>query len=82
MTRPNKTHVLLSAIVSLIVMSCSTNRNSVGSKYITIREQGSFAAGGTVIANPGVFDPYKPTAAGQTLRGDHAYVFYQIPVKA
>ena len=32
--------------------------------------------------NPGTFDPYKPTPAGQTFRGDHAYVFYQIPPKA
>lgn len=82
MTRPNKTHVLLFPVVFLIVISCSTNRNGIGSKYITIREQGSFAAGGAVITNPGSFDPYKPTAAGQTFHGDHAYVFYQIPVKA
>jgi len=37
---------------------------------------------GTVIANPGTFDPTNPTPAGQTLHGDHAYVFYQIPVEA
>ncbi len=49
---------------------------------IIIAEQGSFAAGGRMIASPGTFDPYKPTPAGQTYRGDHAYVFYQIPVKA
>ena len=49
---------------------------------IVIQEQGSFAVGGTVITNPGTFDPYNPTPAGQTFHGDHAYVFYQIPVKA
>lgn len=49
---------------------------------ITIREQGSFAVGGTVVTTPGSYDQAKPTAAGQTLRGDHAYVFYQIPVHA
>jgi hypothetical protein len=49
---------------------------------MTIREQGSFAVGGTVVMNPGTFDPYKPTADGATLHGDHAYVFYQVPVDA
>jgi hypothetical protein len=49
---------------------------------LVIQEQGSFAVGGTVTNNPGTFDPYKPTAAGQTFHGDHAYVFYQIPVNA
>ena len=40
------------------------------------------AIGGKVIINPGIFDPYNPTPDGQTFHGDHAYVFYQIPVKA
>nr|MBU3857778.1 alpha/beta fold hydrolase [Flavobacterium sp. MC2016-06] len=47
-----------------------------------IAEQGSFAVGGTIIKNPGTFDPYKITPEGQTFRGDHAYVFYQIPANA
>ncbi|HXF96905.1 MAG TPA: alpha/beta fold hydrolase [Gemmatimonadales bacterium] len=56
---------------------------------LVIREQGSFAVGGTVVRAPGTFDPiaqgaYTPTPdpRGQTLHGDHAYVFYQIPVNA
>jgi pimeloyl-ACP methyl ester carboxylesterase len=49
-------------------------------KPLLIREQGSFAIGGTVISNPGAFDPIKRGPEGQTLHGDHAYVFYQIPV--
>ncbi|MES2696102.1 MAG: alpha/beta fold hydrolase [Verrucomicrobiota bacterium] len=57
---------------------------------LVIQKQGSFAVGGTVITAPGKFDPIKqgafnPTAqdaAGQTLHGDHAYVFYQVPVNA
>ena len=49
---------------------------------LIIKEQGSFAVGGTVISNPGAFDPYKPTPEGQTFHGDHAYVFYQVPVNA
>ena len=46
----------------------------------TIQAQGSFAVGGKVITNPGAFNPKQPTPDGQTLHGDHAYVFYQIPV--
>jgi hypothetical protein len=49
---------------------------------LVVQEQGSFAVGGTVITNPGTFDPYKPTPDGQTFHGDHARVFYQIPVSA
>lgn len=49
---------------------------------LMIQEQGSFAVGGTVITNPGTFDPYKPTSDGATLHGDHVYVFYQVPVDA
>lgn len=47
---------------------------------LVIQEQGSFAVGGTVITNPGTFDPDQPTPAGQTYHGDHAYAFYQLPV--
>lgn len=57
---------------------------------LMIQEQGSFAVGGTVITAPGTFDPIKQGAynpnhhepAGQTFHGDHAYVFYQVPVNA
>ena len=51
-------------------------------KPIILSEQGSFAIGGTVIINPGTFNPYNQTPEGQTFHGDHAYVFYQIPQKA
>jgi hypothetical protein len=59
-------------------------------KPIVIQDQGSFAVGGTVVTAPGIFDPIKNGAfnpanqnsEGQTLHGDHAYVFYQIPDKA
>ncbi len=50
---------------------------------LVIQEQGSFAAGGTVITAPGQFDAKKPLdAAGQTNHGDHAAVFYQTPPHA
>ena len=58
--------------------SCVTEQNN----QLIISEQGSFAVGGTVISNPGTFDPYNPTPEGQTYHGDHAYVFYQIPANA
>jgi pimeloyl-ACP methyl ester carboxylesterase len=38
--------------------------------------------GGSVITNPGTYDNIKRTPEGQTFHGDHAYVQYQIPVKA
>lgn len=51
-------------------------------KPIRLAEQGSFTVGGKVITNPGKFDYVNRTPEGQTFHGDHAYVFYQIPVKA
>ncbi len=45
-----------------------------------IQDQGSFAVGGSVIENPGTFDAIKRTPEGQTFHGDHAYIYYQIPV--
>ena len=49
---------------------------------LVIAQQGSFAVGGTVKQQPGQFDPIQLGSAGQTLHSDHAYVFYQIPLKA
>lgn len=52
-------------------------------KPLIIAEQGSFLVGGTKTTQSGTFDlndALKPT--GQTFHGDHAYAFYQIPVKA
>ncbi|WGQ09885.1 alpha/beta fold hydrolase [Pedobacter gandavensis] len=50
---------------------------------LTIAQQGSFTVGGTMNTDPGKFtleNALKPQ--GQTFHGDHAYAFYQIPVKA
>jgi hypothetical protein len=47
---------------------------------IVLRDQGSFAVGGTFVTNPGTFDPVATPADGQTIHGDHAYVQYQIPI--
>ncbi|SFP17124.1 Alpha/beta hydrolase family protein [Cohaesibacter marisflavi] len=47
---------------------------------LTIIDQGSFSAGGTVITEAGTFDNKAPlNSAGQTFHGDHAYSFYQVP---
>lgn len=66
----------------ILVSGCSISKKNNTSAPLYIQEQGSFAIGGKLISNPGIFDPYNPTPAGQTFRGDHAYVFYQMPVKA
>lgn len=52
---------------------------------LQIKEQGSFSAGGTIKKSEGNFDPLKPwyeQQGGQTRHGDHADVFYQIPVNS
>jgi hypothetical protein len=72
--------VLLAILVSALITSCSSDNDTTDNGLLVIQEQGSFAAGGTVVTNPGTFDPYHQTPAGQTFHGDHAYVFYQIPV--
>lgn len=72
----------LSAVsLSVLLLSSGVAGAQGASKQepLTIQEQGSFAVGGTVSSTPGTFDNNAPTAAGQTLHGDHAYVFYQIP---
>jgi hypothetical protein len=74
----NQTHRATLTILLMLMISYVYAQK----KPIVIQEQGSFAVGGTVITNPGTFDPIKRTPEGQTFRGDHAYVFYQIPVKA
>jgi hypothetical protein len=78
---------MISGILLSIVFI--TTSRSESNNALVIQKQGSFAVGGTVITAPGTFDitkqgAYNPAGvdpAGQTLHGDHAYVFYQIPVK-
>ncbi len=52
------------------------------SDELVLKAQGSFAVGGTVVTSPGTFDAQNPSGAGGTLHGDHAYVFYQVPMDA
>lgn len=67
--------------------ACTVTQHRDKSGPMVIQKQGSFAVGGTVIREPGTFDPISqgaynpagPDSAGQTLHGDHAYVFFQVP---
>lgn len=73
---------LMLTLAGILVSSCATDHANGKPAPLVIREQGSFAVGGTVVTNPGTFDPVKMSPEGQTFHGDHAYVFYQIPVNA
>jgi pimeloyl-ACP methyl ester carboxylesterase len=86
-----KFFVALWLIAAALCTSASAQEtNKSRSEPLMIQEQGSFAVGGSVTTAPGTFDPIKQGAfnpagtdpAGQTLHGDHAYVFYQVPVNA
>jgi len=75
------TRSFLAIALAGLLTACANPSGAPGA--LQIREQGSFAAGGTMTTAPGTFDPRKPTAPdGQTYRGDHAYAFYQVPVDA
>lgn len=59
------------------IMSCGEHTGTSGNRgaedsIMRITEQGSFAVGGKVLTD----------SAGNTLHGDHAYVFYQKPADA
>ncbi len=76
---------ILSLPVGILTQSGAIAQPQKGSAPapIIIQEQGSFAVGGSVKTEPGTFDAGKPLdPAGQTYRGDHAYVFYQVPPNA
>lgn len=77
-------NALLMCVVVIIVSSCAATKE-INNGNLVIKEQGAFSAGGKVITSEGAFDPLKPwneAQGGQTRHGDHADVFYQIPVNA
>ncbi|HEY6126140.1 MAG TPA: hypothetical protein VIV63_15920, partial [Steroidobacteraceae bacterium] len=75
-------HLRISVLLPAWIVLCTLLVPAVSSaEPLQILEQGSFLVGGKTIATPGKFDPYKPTPEGQSFSGDHAYVFYQVPVK-
>ncbi|WP_200832955.1 alpha/beta fold hydrolase [Bacteroides faecalis] len=71
----------------LAIVKQETGNHSVGNP-ILLKEQGSFAIGGTVQKRPGTYDNSKfagfgnPIEEGQTYHADHAVADYQIPVDA
>lgn len=71
-------------VLSTMLITALTVGTSFAMKPVIIEDQGSFMAGGSVITTPGTYEgntnPQK--TSGETLHGDHAYVFYQKPVKA
>lgn len=75
-------HHYANTLIAIAVILLSPCPSYAQKKPIVIQDQGSFAVGGAVKTNPGTFDPITRTPEGQTFHGDHAYVFYQIPVKA
>jgi hypothetical protein len=77
-----KSSRLMLLIILFLAFTSLASFGQSKQKPIIIREQGSFAVGGTVITNPGTFNPYNQTPEGQTFHGDHAYVFYQVSAKA
>lgn len=82
--------VFLSVGIAVLITACVSTKGKGSKETLEVQEQGSFTVGGTVITAPGTFDPVKHGAfnpanqpsEGQTLHGDHAYVFYQVPVNA
>jgi hypothetical protein len=74
------------SLMTVLLFTSSSAQQATKSSFepLTIQEQGSFAVGGTIITTPGTFDPIKQgvfnpagnNSAGETLHGDHAYVFY------
>lgn len=78
-----KTYIVILIALLTTVFVHGVFAQGLTKKPIMIAEQGSFAVGGKVLTHPGTFDPANPSSpGGQTFHGDHAYVFYQIPVKA
>jgi hypothetical protein len=63
----NMTKKITGLLLACVLMSACNNKTGTGG-LLVIREQGSFAVGGTVVHS-----------GGQTFHGDHAYVFYQKP---
>jgi nitrous oxide reductase accessory protein NosL len=82
-TEHHKLSILFTLLLfSIFLASCATSDVNKKIAPLIIQEQGSFAVGGTVIKNPGTFDPVKMSPEGQTFHGDHTYAFYQLPQNA
>ena len=75
-------------ITAMLAASTSRALSQNESQPIVIAKQGSFSVGGNKLLRPGTFDNHKfvgwatQAEEGQSYRGDHAYVEYQIPLHA
>lgn len=76
----NISRILSCGVISVaaLLVGCATPPGSASGPLL-IQSQGSFAVGGTVLQTPGTYDNNRPTAAGQSVHGDHLYAFYQVP---
>ncbi len=67
---------------TVLAVGCAQIPNNTDGT-IVLQDQGSFAIGGSTVTHDGIFSREHFLAPdGQTAYGDHAYVFYQIPVNA
>lgn len=87
MTRKSRCIVALSSM--LLVMALCANvqagagNTALNEQTIVLKTQGSFTVGGETLTHEGTFSrEHFLEPQGQTAYGDHAYVFYQIPVNA
>ena len=73
--------LLTTLATAALITGCASpfQGNANVSGPLVIQAQGSFAVGGTVQTTPGSYNNNQPSAAGQSLHGDHLYAFYQVP---
>lgn len=75
-------HIIMLTLI-MALSACTDAKAQAGKEPLVIVEQGSFSVGGTKYTEPGNFDLNEAlNPSGQTFHGDHAYVFYQIPLEA
>ena len=68
---------------NIVLISCLAFAHSAYSEPIALETQGSFMIGGSTVKNDGEFIANDwLSQSGQTAYGDHAYVWYQVPVNA
>ena len=74
--------VALAVLAVVALASAIAQDTNKAAEPLMIQAQGSIIVGGTVITNPGAYDATNRGPSGQTVHGDHAYVFYQVPAHA
>ncbi|TNM63342.1 alpha/beta hydrolase [Aliirhizobium smilacinae] len=74
-----KAFSVLAFSTAIAISGVAQAQSATKPEALAIQEQGSFAVGGTVSKTAGTYNNNAPTAEGQSLHGDHAYVFYQVP---